>query len=50
MVLLRQYRDAGLGDPEDRAAPQAAGAGFSPEAIERLREIRNEVSQLGDAI
>ncbi len=50
LVLLRQYRDAGLGDPEDRAAPQVAGAGFSPEAIERLREIRNEVRQLGDAI
>ncbi len=52
LVLLRRYRDAGLGDPEDRAraAPQPAGAGFSPEAIERLREIRDEVRELGDAI
>ena len=52
LVLLRRYRDAGLGDPEDRAlaALQPAGAGFSPEAIERLREIRNEVCGLGDAV
>ena len=50
LVLLRQYRDAGLGDPEDRAAPQATGAGFSAEAIERLREIHTEVRQLGDAL
>ncbi len=52
LVLLRQYRDAGLGDPDDRAhaAPQPVSAGFSPEAIERLREIHEEVRRLGDAI
>ena len=52
LVLLRQYRDAGLGDPEDRAraAPQLANAGFPPEAIERLREIREEVRLLGEAV
>ncbi len=50
----RQFRDAGLGDPEDRAAvgPGAAAGrralarGLSPVAIERLREIRDELRAL----
>lgn len=46
-ALLKKYRDAGLGDPEDRrrtAAP--ARPGFSPLAVERLREIRDELRAL----
>jgi membrane protein YdbS with pleckstrin-like domain len=50
LVLLRQYRDAGLGDPEDRrrAAPARSPAGgLSPQALARLREVRDEIRQLG---
>lgn len=49
--LLKRYRDAGLGDPEDRrrAVPAAAGGGFSPREIERLREIRDELRLLRGA-
>lgn len=44
LLLLKQYRDAGLGDPEDRPRERARGARrFSPAVIERLREIRDEV-------
>jgi membrane protein YdbS with pleckstrin-like domain len=50
LALLKQYRDAGLGDPEDRrrAAPAARSApgGLSPDAVGRLREIRDEVRRL----
>ncbi len=52
LLLMRRYRDAGLGDPEDgaRAVPHTAAAGFSPVAIERLGEVLSEVRQLGDAV
>ena len=52
LVLLRKYRDAGLGDPEDRdkAVPHAALAGFSPLAMQRLGEILEEVCHLGRAL
>jgi membrane protein YdbS with pleckstrin-like domain len=50
--LLKRYRDAGLGDPEDRAreVPVAVpSAGLSQAAVERLREIRDEVRHLRHA-
>ena len=56
LVLLRKYRDAGLGDPEDRgkSVPHGASiggpAGFSPAAIERLGEVLDEVRHLGRAL
>ncbi len=52
LVLLRKYRDAGLGDPEDRekAVPHTALAGFSPLAMQRLGEILEEVCHLGRAL
>ncbi len=52
LLLMRRYRDAGLGDPEDgaRAVPQSARAGFSSVAIERLGEVLAEVRYLGEAI
>ena len=52
LLLMRRYRDAGLGDPEDvaRAVPHTARAGFSPAAIERLGEVLAEVRQLGEAV
>jgi len=46
LALLKRYRDAGLGDPEDRWRETPAGgasSGLSPESIERLREIRDEL-------
>ncbi len=49
LKLLKRYRDAGLGDPEDRrraeAGPAAVGGvvGLPPIALERLREIREEL-------
>ncbi|MHC4219682.1 MAG: PH domain-containing protein [Planctomycetota bacterium] len=49
LKLLKRYRDAGLGDPEERhRAALAAGpaGGLSPQAIGRLREIRDELRQL----
>lgn len=48
LVLLKKYRDAGLGDPEDRgkAMPRPAG-GFTPAVIERLGEVLEEVRHLG---
>ncbi len=48
LVLLKQYRDAGLGDPEDRLPVAAAGRGdiLPAVAIERLREIRAELQGL----
>ncbi len=56
LVLLKKYRDAGLGDPEDRrkavlGAPGAGRkAGFSPAALERLREIHEEARGLRAAL
>jgi uncharacterized membrane protein YdbT with pleckstrin-like domain len=43
--LLKAYRDAGLGDREDEKH-RAQKAGFSPTAIQRLREIRDELRLL----
>lgn len=46
-VLLRQYRQAGLGDPEERVAHQRQqGTGLSPLAVQRLREIRDDLVAL----
>jgi len=56
LVLLKKYRDAGLGDPEDRhkASPHAATprgmGGFSPVAMQRLGEVLDEVRHLGQAL
>jgi len=52
LLLMRRYRDAGLGDPEDggRAGPRPRRAGFSPAAIERLGEVLAEVRHLGEAV
>jgi len=56
LVLLKKYRDAGLGDPEDRskAVPHAASpggtGGFSPAAMQRLGEVLEEVRHLGRAL
>jgi membrane protein YdbS with pleckstrin-like domain len=50
LVLLKQYRDAGLGDPEDhRPGGSARAGGLSPQALERLREVRDEMRLLGRA-
>ncbi len=49
LALLKGYRDAGLGDPEDRrrAMLPVPSAGFSsPAALTRLREIRDELRLL----
>ncbi|MHC4416521.1 MAG: PH domain-containing protein [Planctomycetota bacterium] len=48
--LLKRYRDAGLGDPEDRRreALQRRPGGLGPAAVERLREIRQELRLLRD--
>ncbi|MGE0784450.1 MAG: PH domain-containing protein [Sandaracinaceae bacterium] len=53
LALLRAYRDAGLGD--ERARPKAppsamGGPGFSPEAMHRLREVRDEAVALRRAV
>lgn len=54
LSLLKRYRDAGLGDPEDvRAAAPAlrvAGPGLSGSALERLREVREEAARLRAAL
>jgi membrane protein YdbS with pleckstrin-like domain len=50
LVLLKKYRDAGLGDPEDRgkAVPgESVPGGFTPAVIERLGEVLEEVRLLG---
>ncbi len=61
LKLLKRYRDAGLGDPEDRrraeAGPAAVGRvggvggvrGLPPVALERLREIRQELRAMRKA-
>jgi membrane protein YdbS with pleckstrin-like domain len=49
LALLKGYRDAGLGDPEDRrrAMLTVPSAGYSsPAALTRLREIRDELRLL----
>ena len=49
LALLKGYRDAGLGDPEDRsrAMRPVPSAGYSsPVALTRLREIRDELRLL----
>lgn len=43
--LLKAYRDAGLGDREDHK-PSRPTQGFSPLALTRLREIRDELRAL----
>ncbi len=50
--LMKRYRDAGLGDPEDRgrAAPAGRVAGLPAAAIERLKEIRAELKGLGEVM
>jgi membrane protein YdbS with pleckstrin-like domain len=41
---LKHYRHAGLGDPEERRGARARGADqWSPAAMERLHEIRDEL-------
>jgi len=53
LKLLKRYRDAGLGDPEDRhrAAPFPPPAGgLSPQGLARLREVRDELRQLRAAV
>ncbi len=44
--LLKAYRDAGLGDREDASRKGKSSRGFSPTALERLREIRDELLSL----
>ena len=49
LSLLKQYRDSGLGDPEERSRAklqQAPRTGLSPAAMTRLREIRDEIKLL----
>ena len=49
LSLLKQFRDSGLGDPEEirRARmQQAPKTGFSTVAMARLREIRDEIKLL----
>ncbi len=55
LVLLKRYRDTGLGDPEDRgkAVPQTLGGGtggFTAAEVERLGEVLEEVRHLGRAL
>lgn len=45
LALLKAYRDAGLGDREDHGQTPVH-KGFSPLAIQRLREIRDELRLL----
>ena len=49
LALLKGYRDAGLGDPEDRSRamrPMPLAGYSSPVALTRLREIRDELRLL----
>ncbi|MHC4129767.1 MAG: hypothetical protein ACYSUA_16695 [Planctomycetota bacterium] len=53
LKLLKRYRDAGLGDPEDRrrATPVSPLAGgLSPQGLARLREVRDELRQLRQTV
>jgi membrane protein YdbS with pleckstrin-like domain len=52
LKLLKRYRDAGLGDPEDRyrTVPVAQSVGgLSPQALDRLREVRDELRHFRQA-
>jgi membrane protein YdbS with pleckstrin-like domain len=49
LKLLKRYRDAGLGDPEDRhreALASRPAGGLLPQALVRLREVRDELRHL----
>ena len=48
LALLKAYRDAGLGDREDR--PKAAPGAVSAALLERLRDVRDEVVALRAAL
>lgn len=48
LQLLKAYRDAGLGDREHHE--HGAGGGLSAQALERLREVRDEVKGLRRAV
>ncbi len=53
LKLLKRYRDAGLGDPEDRRRAMPASrpvGGMSPRALGRLREVRDELRLLRRAV
>ena len=50
LSLLRAYRDAGLGDDRPSPPRAAPGAALSVEALERLREIRDDLRALGPQI
>jgi len=45
-ALLKRYRDAGLGDPEDRHKATRKSGQWHPLAIQRLKEIRQELRAL----
>src|SRR5438105_14623765 len=45
-ALLKRYRDAGLGDPEDRHTATKKPGQWHPLAIERLKEIRQALRAL----
>jgi membrane protein YdbS with pleckstrin-like domain len=44
--LLRAYRASGLGDPEEKHAAPAPAGEFGGEALEALRELRDETKML----
>lgn len=50
LSLLKAYRDAGLGDHDDRRAHGSAGASLPPLALARLREVRDEMRRLRGAL
>ncbi len=54
LSLLKKYRDAGLGDPEERGRDGLGGTGIpgglSETALKRLREIRGEIRLLGEVL
>ena len=53
LKLLKRYRDAGLGDPEDRHRSELASrtaGGLSPPGLARLREVRDELRHLREAV
>ena len=53
LKLLKRYRDAGLGDPEDRHRSELASrpaGGLSPQGLARLREVRDELRHLREAV
>ena len=48
LQLLQAYRDAGLGDRDPH--PHASGGGLTKQALERLREVRDEAKGLRRAL